>query len=952
MLGFFMQGGRRATTMAEEVVSNAIEARIGNDISGQVAVGTDIRQYNLKIASFTGHLVVPGSEQRLAIKPRKLPILERTDSFPDLLDREQEINSTVTALQKHQQVEFYGRDGSGKTTLLKFLSHHYPESGYPDGVICLWAKRKSVEDLLQALFDAFYDSDPPYKPSQIRLQRDLKSKQALAIFDDFDLPRDEIEVLNDTIPGCGILFASSEQQFQDKGKVILLAGLPIEAALDLFRRGLGRNLDEGEGPFAGWVCTALDGHPLSILQASALIRDGKQSLDELARRIPAGFNPEEFAGFVLETLSEEEQPLVKSLATIDGASVNVAHLHALSGSIKAESLAETLLKRHIVQAHSPRYSLAGNLLETVEASWDLTSWRERTLEYFIGWIEQHRMQPLTMLEEVEAVLKIIQWAFDSGRWADALRLIHAFEGALVISKRWTEWHQLLRWALEASRKLGNQLEEAWAQHQLGTLALCTGNLEEARTFLTSALSMRRSLGDEIGAEVTQNNLSLLGPIPAPPTKNGSGPPARPWLLGFFGLIAVLAVTFFFFSGGLAKMCDQGQLPFCSRQLPPIEDNMSGGGQNNPGKVVEPQRDTSTPFPPKTTAPTQTQRPQIVRTDQPIPPQPPAGLQILERVCNDQEFLVVIGWSDQAENEIGYHIYRDGERIGEVGENETAYPDNPPFGGPYEYGVEAFNEVGPSARLPIQVEGCSNQPPPEPPAPVGNLFVSGLVCNEQEYSVTLSWVDQATNEFGYRIYRDGKPIQELPANQTEFRDLPPIGDPHSYGVVAYNEVGESDWADISVEACNPVPNQTTIEPPEPPSGLNAEWSCSEQEFVVSLTWEDRADNELGYRVYRDGEWISELGPNETAYRDNPPIGGPYLYEVEAFNEAGSSERVPLMVDNCNPPLLKPPEPPSNLMLYSWDCSGSTFIVQFTWEDRADNELGYRVYRDGEWISEFF
>jgi hypothetical protein len=55
----------------------------------------------------------------------------------------------------------------------------------------------------------------------------------------------------------------------------------------------------------------------------------------------------------------------------------------------------------------------------------------------------------------------------------------------------------------------------------------------------------------------------------------------------------------------------------------------------------------------------------------------------------------------------------------------------------------------------------------------------------------------------------------------------------------------------------------------------------------LGWGDAADNEDGYRVYRNGGLLASLGPGATSYTDNPPQGGPYTYRVEAFNGAGEA-----------------------------------------------------------------
>jgi len=59
--------------------------------------------------------------------------------------------------------------------------------------------------------------------------------------------------------------------------------------------------------------------------------------------------------------------------------------------------------------------------------------------------------------------------------------------------------------------------------------------------------------------------------------------------------------------------------------------------------------------------------------------------------------------------------------------------------------------------------------------------------------------------------------------------------------------------------------------------------------VTLNWNDNADHETGYRVYRNGELVSELPANTTSYKENIVYPGEQglTYTVEAFNEAGAS-----------------------------------------------------------------
>jgi hypothetical protein len=59
-------------------------------------------------------------------------------------------------------------------------------------------------------------------------------------------------------------------------------------------------------------------------------------------------------------------------------------------------------------------------------------------------------------------------------------------------------------------------------------------------------------------------------------------------------------------------------------------------------------------------------------------------------------------------------------------------------------------------------------------------------------------------------------------------------------------------------------------------------------TVSLRWLDNADNETGYRIYRNSQMIAELAAGSTSYTDAIYLGiGPLGYSIRATNDAGES-----------------------------------------------------------------
>ncbi|MBI3167353.1 MAG: hypothetical protein HYZ22_02660, partial [Chloroflexi bacterium] len=84
----------------------------------------------------------------------------------------------------------------------------------------------------------------------------------------------------------------------------------------------------------------------------------------------------------------------------------------------------------------------------------------------------------------------------------------------------------------------------------------------------------------------------------------------------------------------------------------------------------------------------------------------------------------------------------------------------------------------------------------------------------------------------------------------------------------------------------------------PGDLRYTYDCSGGITRISLTWKDKADGEEGYRIYRDGEKLTDLPAGSTVYDDIAPSPGSYQYTVAAYNEGGESPtKVQAETSNC-------------------------------------------------------
>lgn len=101
---------------------------------------------------------------------------------------------------------------------------------------------------------------------------------------------------------------------------------------------------------------------------------------------------------------------------------------------------------------------------------------------------------------------------------------------------------------------------------------------------------------------------------------------------------------------------------------------------------------------------------------------------------------------------------------------------------------------------------------------------------------------------------------------------------------YVEVSGSYWV---VPTLTPPPT-ATMPPPQAPSIDNWNFSCSAGNLTFILEWEDRATNETGYRIFRDGEAVAELPANSTSWTETIPLesGESVAYYLQVYGPSGT------------------------------------------------------------------
>ncbi|WP_347244391.1 pre-peptidase C-terminal domain-containing protein [Thermogutta sp.] len=200
-----------------------------------------------------------------------------------------------------------------------------------------------------------------------------------------------------------------------------------------------------------------------------------------------------------------------------------------------------------------------------------------------------------------------------------------------------------------------------------------------------------------------------------------------------------------------------------------------------------------------------------------------------------------------------------------------------------------NYIGANSVSSVKVQLRAQPPaPPQPQAPAnGSSFIEGTPIN-------LAW-SSTGNEYYGEVWGGPGGTLTFGWQSEPYKSLGPqwAGYTYSWHVKARNGAGESGWSST----------WTFTVKPAAPSNLSAQTaSCSQ----VDLYWVDNSGNEEGYRIFRNGSYVGQVGMNSTSYQDAGLSGNTsYSYYVKAFRDGIESD--PSNTVNVTTPPCPPPQP---------------------------------------------
>jgi len=113
---------------------------------------------------------------------------------------------------------------------------------------------------------------------------------------------------------------------------------------------------------------------------------------------------------------------------------------------------------------------------------------------------------------------------------------------------------------------------------------------------------------------------------------------------------------------------------------------------------------------------------------------------------------------------------------------------------------------------------------------------------------------------------------------------------------WGEYAEATGNYESVSIVTPPPTPASV---DPQALIVDQWnySCNAGTLTFTLNWRDRANDETGYRVFRNGDLLAELPANSTAYADSLTVseGDSVEYYLQVLGPGGTLNSAVMTAD---------------------------------------------------------
>lgn len=507
-----------------------------------------------------------------AADPVRLPHGPHIAPPPFVVGREEQLALARRAAREQGAVEFTGSCGAGKTTLLKNAAA---------GGVYVRVGGTEPADLLQDLMRRFYVYPGPdgTRLTTEQCAQALGHVGAVVALDDVSYSPDQLGFLRLVLQGCALVVGSSNPALGALGTSHALPGLSEPAALSLLSRELGRYIPGSELAAVRRLVAAVDGQPLHLRQAAALVRFDGSTFDDLARR--AESDPGVLDELSISAVGPQAKRALAVLTLVGGALLPAGLLSQMAEIAYVSETWESLSARGLAEQGEDRFGLPVCKAEPYRRILYRSIGLASAMRSLGAWLASGDPTGEEARGAADAALSLLGVAAEQRQWQAVVQLATTVERVLFVQGHWQAWQNTLAQGITAAQAAGDTVSEAYFTHQQGVQHFLHDRTDHARRLLRRALDLRTQLGDTAGAAVTAANLALLEPAappPPPPSPPGAPNSRRRVMTAVAAVVAVLVIGTMVGQalGGSGDKDDSGD-----SEPPSVSSSDSGGTGGDP-----------------------------------------------------------------------------------------------------------------------------------------------------------------------------------------------------------------------------------------------------------------------------------------------------------------------------------------------------------------------------------
>ena len=455
-------------------------------VIGSVAAGT----FELRVHAHSG-AVARRLGRDISVRERQASV-DVAPALKNFINRSREVQELTSGLMNGRALfELWGPPGVGKTALVRELLSDPMVASF-DGVLRLRGS-SGYNDMLQMAFETAYDTERLFAPTGAQRERYLTSPRLLVVVDDFDGDEEDAEALYLSLPASSFIFVSEAGGLRGAVESIEVAPLSPADNRALYDAIVSRDGTGGTGSLpAGAGVT-----PLEIVRMAAARRVTGTPVADPAAALAA----------LTGALSATDSLVLAPFLVAAGGPLDALTAGELAGLPGPGPILDSLSARGLVDFDGERYRVRPEVLEALPIS--VTTQRvANALSAVLARIDR-RPTPSELCGFARAANRVLEAAGTTDLHEQAIVAGKLLSTALLLGGRMDHCRETLQIVLDIARRERDRDAEAWALHQLGTIAFAGGDDAAGQTSLSRALELRERLKDEAGVIASRNNLSLL-----------------------------------------------------------------------------------------------------------------------------------------------------------------------------------------------------------------------------------------------------------------------------------------------------------------------------------------------------------------------------------------------------------------------------------------------------------